>query len=186
LCYETGRAAEADYGCGMTTTWMADKPQLTDPANDMLDALEAHFRYSDSADCEYRSDPFSLFRDGWFKMIQDNINANRLIQYAYMDIDIWDWSFPPGHSFVVDGWKEVGNVRYVHMNDGTRHWIDVDNKGSLKLHTLTSPSLTLTAPNGGEVWPVNSGQTITLDSGVQVAGGVLTPRAPNQYHRRTE
>jgi hypothetical protein len=96
LCKEVVLAAEMDWGCdgSSTPTWM------------MEDVYETVYRY---ADCfvRYRPDYGAV---EWFTLIQEQVSANRLVQYR---VD--------NHAIVCDGWDEewIGeDYEWFHMNYG--------------------------------------------------------------------
>ncbi len=107
VCYELGVAFNMMYGvCGSGTY-----------SSYVLDALPDHYRYHESIDQEYRS---SYTQEGWFQLIQSEIDAGRPMYYTISR-----------HAIVCDGWKIVGSTRMYHFNygwnDGHNAWYTVDN-----------------------------------------------------------
>jgi len=107
VCYELGVAFHMDYGvCGSGTY-----------SSYVLQALPDNYRYHPSIDQEYRS---SYSQDGWFQLIQSEVDAGRPMYYTISR-----------HAIVCDGWKVVGSTRMYHFNygwdDGHNAWYTVDN-----------------------------------------------------------
>jgi hypothetical protein len=98
LCHEVGVAVSMAYGCGGSSAYTVD----------MEGVFENHFRYSTACTVRYRS---SYSAVDWFARVKAQCNSNRAMQYNI-----------PGHSIVVDGWREVylGGVftRQYHINYG--------------------------------------------------------------------
>ena len=124
LCYEVGKAAGTDYGCGDSSAWLGSKPAATD----MTEAYIEHFRYNEKTDFEQR---WHHSDEAWFDIIKTNINKNRPVQYGTLDVSVWPVGLA-AHSMVCDGWKVVGSTRMCHMNYGwsgqsTDTWYNIDN-----------------------------------------------------------
>jgi hypothetical protein len=100
LCSEVGIAVGMSYGCGVSLAVTAD----------MEGVFENQYRYSSACVRRNRADYSAV---DWFNRIKAQLNANRPIQY---DIRVTGG----GHSFVGDGWQEIGDpvVRQYHMNYG--------------------------------------------------------------------
>ncbi|MCK5640381.1 MAG: C10 family peptidase [Gammaproteobacteria bacterium] len=112
LCHEVGVKVDMDYcgsdGCASGACFASCIGE------DLLDAFEDYFRYSDDAD-DYDRDDYTAV--GWFNLIKKQLNLNRPVPYRV-----------EGHDIVCDGWQEVyiGGVftRQYHMNYG---WADNHN-----------------------------------------------------------
>ena len=107
LCYEVGVAFEMDYGYSGSSayTW------------DALTVFPNWFRYSDEIDREDRPDYPTA--QGWFEMIQDDLDDYHPIQYRVV-----------GHSIVCDGWRVQSDLNQIHLNYGwggsSDNWYTVD------------------------------------------------------------
>ncbi len=108
LSYEAGCAASTNY-CG------GDDCASGAFHSDMRDAYEGNFRYTDACVERSRNDYSAV---GWFEAIKLQLNANQPVQYGI-----------PGHSFVCDGWREIGSepTRQYHMNYGWAGWVPPDD-----------------------------------------------------------
>jgi hypothetical protein len=111
LCALAGGASRVDYGCEETTGfvscwWVGCTSQE--------DAFKDHFRYS-LTESQDRDDADSAA--AWFAGIKEELNHNRPMQYRI-----------PGHSVVIDGWQEVGEMPLMqyHVNYG---WSGGSNTG---------------------------------------------------------
>jgi len=151
LCYEVGVAEDMDYGhCG-SGTYMTD----------VMEALTAHFGYSNAIDMETRNSYSS--GNAWFAMLQAELNQSRPLQYSIY-----------AHSIVCDGWR-VGGTNQVHMNygwdDSHNAWYTVDElycpwpgcdyrvEDAIR-YIIPTGIITVTYPNGGEIWHVDEIDTI--------------------------
>jgi hypothetical protein len=114
LCAYVGYQAGTDYTCDGSDAWCADKT-----GKDMLDAFKNHFQYSTDGSFDLR---LNTGNETWFNIIKDNINQNRPLQYCTCEYD-----FPgvAGHSLVLDGWEEISDTFYGHMNHGLLEWVDM-------------------------------------------------------------
>jgi hypothetical protein len=94
LSYELGVCFEMMYGrCASGTySWYVQEN------------LPTHFRYDASIDDEYRA---NYTADGWFALIQSEINAGRPMYYTISR-----------HAIVCDGWKTVDAMKQYHFNYG--------------------------------------------------------------------
>jgi len=100
LCHDVGLAVGMNYGCENSTAFFAsywDK--------DLYNALiRYNFNYSDKS---YEVNRNEYCASDWFDLIKKNINENRPLPYR---LDT--------HVVVVDGWQEVGDICYYHINYG--------------------------------------------------------------------
>ncbi len=100
LCYEVGVAFEMDYGkCGSGA--YTSYAQTVFPT---------YFRYDQSIT---RQDRDNHSPESWFVLVQEEINADRPMQYRISR-----------HSIVCDGWQMVGETKQYHFNYG---WADSHN-----------------------------------------------------------
>ena len=100
LNYEVGVAFEMMYGrCGSGAY-----------SSYVLATLPTYFRFDPSITDEYRA---SYSPEGWFSLIQDEINAGRPMYYTISR-----------HAIVCDGWRTVGEIMSYHFNYG---WDDSHN-----------------------------------------------------------
>ena len=97
LCYEIGVAVGMDYCAG-------DECASSAETDDIEAVFEQYYRYSDSC-C--RLDRTDYTAEGWFNEIKIQLNGNQPTQYRI-----------PGHSTVVDGWRELGDAKQYHINCG--------------------------------------------------------------------
>ena len=97
LCREVGQAVGMDY-CG------GDGCQSAAYTYDMEGVFENQYRYH--TDCARQNRPDYTVAN-WFSLIQNELNANRPLQYRVL-----------GHSIVCDGWQIVGATKQYHMNYG--------------------------------------------------------------------
>lgn len=107
LCYEVGVAFNMDYGhCG-SGAYTADA----------LYVFPTYFRYDSGISRENRT---SYTPEGWFGLIQSEIDAGRPMQYRIYS-----------HSIVCDGWRVSGGLNQYHMNYGwggsQNSWYTIDN-----------------------------------------------------------
>lgn len=125
LCHEVGLAAGMDYGCGESTAYVGHWAGRT-----MTEAYIEHFGYNEKTNFEQR---WHYSDEAWFNIIKTNINKNRPVQYAILDVSL---GWPPvglaAHSMVCDGWKVEGSTRMCHMNYGwpgnsSDIWYNIDN-----------------------------------------------------------
>lgn len=93
LNYNVGVAVEMDYGCSGSG---AD-------TDDMVDVYMLHL-YATNVNVVDRDD-FSYAE--WINRIKSDLNVNRPLQYRI-----------PGHSIVIDGWRENGGGTEFHINYG--------------------------------------------------------------------
>ncbi len=107
LNHEVGVVVNMKYGsCGSGAS-----------AQCALGRIPLHFKYDWGIGSACRKD-YDL--DGWFQVIQDEINAGRVIQYGITS-----------HSIVCDGWRTDGVTHEFHMNygwgQGNNAWYVLDN-----------------------------------------------------------
>jgi hypothetical protein len=107
LNYEVGVVVQMDYGsCGSGAS-----------AQCALARIPLHFKYDWGIRNICRKD-YDL--DGWFQVVQDEINAGRPTQYGIQS-----------HSIVCDGWRTDGVTHEFHMNygwgQGHTTWYVLDN-----------------------------------------------------------
>lgn len=94
LNYEVGVGELIDYGfCG--------SGGLMSMVNFVL---AEYFRYDPGLTTEWRG---NYLAEGWFALIQSEINPGRPMVYAYI-----------GHALVCDGWRDTGPQNEIHMNYG--------------------------------------------------------------------
>ncbi|MBN1825077.1 MAG: VCBS repeat-containing protein [Candidatus Eisenbacteria bacterium] len=108
LCRETGVAFNMDYGfCGSGAY-----------TSDALTVFPEYFRYDGVSIDE--EDRFWHTADSWFAIIQEEIDANRPMQYRI-----------EGHSIVCDGWRVIETTNQYHINYGwggsQTAWYTIDN-----------------------------------------------------------
>ncbi|MFH2035677.1 MAG: C10 family peptidase [Candidatus Zixiibacteriota bacterium] len=107
ICEEVGKAYSVDYG----VCYSFGSP------NNVLTLLPNNFAYSSDV---VRRNRNSYNAATWFAVIQNEINANRPIQYYIYD-----------HAIVCDGWATDVGVNYYHMNygwgGGANGWYAIDN-----------------------------------------------------------
>lgn len=100
LNYEVGVSFNMDYGeCGSGTY-----------SGYVLGSMPEHFRYDPSITQKFRS---NYSADGWFSLIQDEINEGRPMYYTISR-----------HAIVCDGWQVIGEAKQYHFNYG---WADSHN-----------------------------------------------------------
>jgi hypothetical protein len=107
LCHEVGVVVEMKYGsCASGAS-----------ANCALARIPSYLKYDWGLRTVCRKD-YDL--DGWFAIIQSEINAGRPIQYGITS-----------HSIVCDGWRTDGTTHEFHMNygwgQGNTAWYVLDN-----------------------------------------------------------
>jgi hypothetical protein len=112
LSYEVGVAFDMDYGvCGSGAY-----------TNDAVTVLPQYFGYEASPVVANRS---TYTADGWFALIQSDINADRPMLYAFR------YDPTTGHAVVCDGWRTIGDMKYYHINYGWggdhTDWFTIDN-----------------------------------------------------------
>ena len=78
---------------------------------DMNGVFENQYRYSTDCARQNRQDYTAA---KWFSLIQDNLNANRPLQYRILS-----------HSIVCDGWQIIGVTKQYHMNYGWGNFRDI-------------------------------------------------------------
>lgn len=154
LCYEAGVAVRMDYGrCGSSSNFFT-----------IQSAYPTYFRYSSEIDAEYRWSYGTA--DAWFAMLQAELNLYRpMFYYIY------------SHFIVCDGWR-VSGTNQLHMNYGWggsyTSWYTVDAlycpwsgctyTAEICMRRIKpSTALAVSAPNGGETWPVGDSDTIRWD-----------------------
>ncbi len=108
LCYEVGVAYKMDYGVCGSGAYM--EPGVT--------ILPQHFKYMPLVRKRMRNSYASA--DDWYYTIKEEINAGRPMHYH---IHL--------HSIVCDGYRELGGIKYYHMNYGwggsMNSWFAIDD-----------------------------------------------------------
>ncbi len=161
LCYEMGVAENMDFGrCGSGASLAA-----------AVNAFRDHYGMASDIDIEPRADYANAA--AWFGILQQELNAGHPMFYVIAL-----------HAIVCDGWRtSAGNQLHFNYGWSDSHtaWYTVDNlycswTGCNPMVEQTvryirpaggstpTPSLTLSAPNGGETWTVGAGATITWSS----------------------
>ncbi len=163
LSYEVGVAFDMDYGSCASGAYTSIAPEV----------YTNYFRYAPDARKEYRS-----LHDlsGWFSLIQEEINASRVILYTISR-----------HAIVCDGWRDSNGKPEFHMNYGwggtATAWYVLDSlycywepnnhcpadieSMTTHLHPLNTPYLerhasTLTEFNGNGDGHAEAGETVDL------------------------
>ncbi|MCB2210696.1 C10 family peptidase [bacterium] len=95
VCYEVGVAFEMNYGINGSGAHTADAAWV----------LPTYFRYSESANVQYRSNYPDT--NDWFMMLQEEMNHERPLIYRI-----------EGHAIVSDGWRVEITTNYIHFNYG--------------------------------------------------------------------
>jgi hypothetical protein len=107
LNYEVGVAFNMDYGVCGSGAYVTSATYV----------FPTYFRYDPGISRENRS---SYSSEGWFALIQSEIDAGRPMQYRIYS-----------HSIVCDGWRISGGLNQYHMNYGwggsQNSWYTVDN-----------------------------------------------------------
>jgi PKD repeat protein len=106
LCYDVGVAFDMGYGACGSGAWPARAETM----------YPRHFWYDSSITREYR---FDYTYDGWFNVLKGQIDLGRPIPYTIYS-----------HEIVCDGWKEIDDLKQIHMNygwaSGHDKWYTVD------------------------------------------------------------
>lgn len=114
---QKGALAELNLEAGISFEMMYGKCASGTYSWYVEETMPTHFRYDASITSKYRSNHTA---DGWFSLIQQEINEGRPMYYTISR-----------HAIVCDGWRVVGDAKSYHFNygwaDSHTAWYALDN-----------------------------------------------------------
>jgi hypothetical protein len=146
LCNDVGNMAGMVYTCGFSFLFPTS----------MATALENSFHYNAKSKVW---DP-SISVSGWHKMLKEDLDNNRPVLYGDLS---------ETHSYVVDGWKQVGDNTRWHINYGWGRGNCDEPNGCNTWYSRDS-------------WPINA-EIVQNIKPAQALGSVLSPKYNQTYSR---